>query len=263
MSRLPALYVSHGSPNLALTPDTPAYKFLGRVGSDLPRPEAILILSAHYCTRRPAFATAERPPMIYDFGGFNRRLYEFDYRAPGAPEVSRRAASLLDAAGFHADEDRTRGYDHGVWVPLHIMYPDADIPVAQVSMQPLEDARHHYRLGAALKPLRDQGVLILASGSFTHNLRAIERDGLYNQPQPWVTSFVEWMHDRLIAGDREQLLDAIDIAPNASDNHPYDDHLLPLFIALGASDDDEPIRRLHTSCEYGVISMDTYQFGTA
>ncbi len=259
--RLPSLYISHGSPNLAITPQTPAYRFLIRAGSELPRPEAILIVSAHYCTHRPAYATTAEPPMIYDFGGFNRRLYEFNYPAPGAPLVSRRAAALLEAAGLPTEEDPDRGYDHGVWVPLHIMYPNADIPVAQVSMQPMEDARHHYRLGQALKPLRDEGVLIIASGSFTHNLRAIERDGLDNPPHPWVTRFVDWMYEKLTTGEREQVLDAINIAPNATDNHPYDDHLLPLFVAMGASDEDEPVTRLHTSYEYGVLSMDAYQFG--
>ena len=261
MARLPALYVSHGSPNLAITPQTAAYRFLAGLAADLPRPEAILMVSAHYATRSPAVATAARPPMIYDFGGFAKKLYDFDYPAPGAPGVSRRAAALLSAAGFPAVEDATRGYDHGVWVPLQIMYPRADVAVAQVSMQPLADARHHHALGRALAPLRDEGVLIVASGSMTHNLRAIQRDGLDAPPPPWVTSFVDWMHDRLEAGDREGVLDAIDTAPDAQANHPYDDHLLPLFVALGAIGDGEPVRRLHTSYEYGVLAMDTYRFG--
>ena len=134
MPRMPALYVSHGSPNLALTPQTPAYRFLAGIAAELPRPEAILIISAHYTTRAPAVATAARPPMIYDFGGFARALYEMRYPAPGAPEISRRAGALLAAAGLPVAEDSTRGYDHGVWVPLQIMFPKADIPVAQVSM---------------------------------------------------------------------------------------------------------------------------------
>ena len=263
MPRLPAIYVSHGSPNLAITPQTPAYKFLSEIAGSLPRPTAILIVSAHYCTRQPAYATTATPSMIYDFGGFDRRLYEFVYPAPGAPQVSRRAGELLAEAGFAVSEDSERGYDHGVWVPLQIMYPNADIPVAQVSMQPLEDARHHYRLGQALKPLRDDGVLIVTSGSFTHNLRAIQRDGLNNPPPAWVSSFVDWMHDKLIADDRDLVLDAINIAPNATDNHPYDDHLLPLFVAMGASDEGEPVKRLHSSYEYGVLAMDAYQFGQA
>ncbi len=261
MTRMPALYVSHGSPNLALTPDTPAYKFLAGIATGLPRPKALLVVSAHYSTRSPTVATAKQPPMIYDFGGFAPRLYEFDYPAPGAPEISRRAAELLEAKGLPVAEDRTRGYDHGVWVPLHIMYPDADVPIGQVSMQPLEDARHHYALGQALAPLRDEGVLIVASGSMTHNLRAIQRDALYGKPPAWVSDFTGWMHDRLVAGDREAVLDAIDIAPGAQANHPYDDHLLPLFVAMGASSPDEPVERMHTSYEYGVLAMDTYRFG--
>jgi 4,5-DOPA dioxygenase extradiol len=258
---MPTLYVSHGSPNLALTPQTPAHRFLARIAAELPRPEAVLMVSAHYTTRQPLVATASRPQMIYDFGGFAKPLYEIVYPAPGAPEISRRAGALLQAAGLPVREDPERGYDHGVWVPLHIMYPDADIPVAQVSMQPLADARHHYALGEALAPLRDEGVLIIASGSMTHNLRAIERDALFAAPPEWVSSFTEWMHDKLVAGDRDAVLDAIDLAPNAQANHPYDDHLLPLFVALGASARDEPVKRLHASYEYGVLAMDTYRFG--
>ena len=259
--RLPALYVSHGSPNLALTPQTAAYRFLSEIGARLPRPKVILMVSAHWTTRIPVIGTAAKPPMIYDFGGFSRALYEMTYSAPGEPAVARRAGQLIAAAGLPVAEDDTRGYDHGVWVPLQIMYPRAEIPVAQVSMQPLADARHHHALGRALAPLRDEGVLIVASGSMTHNLRAIQRDGLDNPPPPWVSGFVDWMHDKLTAGEREAVLDAIDIAPGASANHPYDDHLLPLFVAMGAANDDEPVSRLHTSYEYGVLAMDTYQFG--
>ena len=261
MTRLPSLYVSHGSPNLAITPQTPAYKFLSAVAAELPRPKAVLMVSAHWATKLPVVGTAAQPPMIYDFGGFDRKLYEMNYPAPGGPEISRRAGALLAAAGLPVAEDTARGYDHGVWVPLQIMYPAADIPIAQVSMQPLADARHHHAVGRALAPLRDEGVLIVASGSMTHNLRAIQRDGLEAPPPPWVSGFVDWMHDKLTAGDREAVLDAIDIAPGAEANHPYDDHLLPLFVAMGAANDDEPIRRLHTSYEYGVLAMDTYRFG--
>ena len=258
--RMPALYVSHGSPMLAIT-DTPAHRFLATIAADLPRPDAILVVSAHWNTRAPAIGTAVKPAMIYDFGGFDRKLYSMQYPAPGAPEISRRAGALLAAAGMPVAEDAARGYDHGVWVPLRIMYPAADIPVAQVSMQPMADARHHHKLGQALAPLRDDGVLIVASGSMTHNLGAIERGNIEGPPPPWVTSFVDWMHDKLTTGQREAVLDAIDIAPAAQANHPYDDHLLPLFVALGASAPDEPVRRLHTSYEYGVLAMDTYQFG--
>jgi 4,5-DOPA dioxygenase extradiol len=261
MTRMPALYVSHGSPNLALTPQTPAYKFLSGIAADLPAPKALLVVSAHYTTSRPAVGLAARPEMIYDFGGFAKPLYEFDYPAPGAPEISMRAAELLMQAGFTVAADRGRGYDHGVWVPLHIMYPNADVPIAQVSIQPDEDSRHHHAIGRALAPLRDERVLIIASGSMTHNLRAIQRDGLYNPPPAWVTDFTEWLHDRLAAGDREAVLDTMQIAPSATANHPWDDHLLPLFVALGAVDSGEPIRRLHASYEYGVLAMDTYRFG--
>ena len=261
MPKMPTLYVSHGSPMLAIT-DTPAHRFLAGCAADLPRPEAILVVSAHWATRSPAVATSVEPAMIYDFGGFDRKLYSMRYPAPGAPAVSRKAAGLLHAAGLPVVEDPARGYDHGVWVPLQIMYPNADVPVAQVSMQPMADARHHHALGRALAPLRDEGVLIIASGSLTHNLSALERGNLTGPAPLWVTSFVDWMHDKLTTGDREAVLDTIEIAPAAAANHPYDDHLLPLFVALGASEAGEPVRRLHASYEYGVLAMDTYQFGS-
>jgi len=261
MTKLPALYVSHGSPNLALTPQTPAHQFLKRLGESLPRPKAILMVSAHFTTRMPVIGTSAHPQMIYDFGGFPKPLYEMVYRAPGAPEVAKRAGQLLAKAGMEVAEDPDRGYDHGVWVPLQIMFPDADIPIGQLSMQPLEDARHHYRMGQALAPLRDEGVLIVASGSMTHNLRAIQRGGLSSEPPAWVMEFTDWMYDHLTSGDRKSVLDAIDVAPSAQQNHPYDDHLLPLFVAMGASGAEESIKRLHSSFEYGVLAMDTYAFG--
>jgi 4,5-DOPA dioxygenase extradiol len=260
MSRMPALYVSHGSPMLALT-NSAAHRFLAGLSSHLPKPKALLVISAHWCTKFPAIGTASKPEMIYDFGGFDRRLYKMVYPAPGAPELSQRAGELLVQAGFQVGVDPGRGYDHGVWVPLQIAFPNADIPIGQVSMQPYADSRHHHAIGRALAPLRDEGVLIIASGSFTHNLRALERDGLNNAPPPWVTTFVDWMQDKLEGGDREAVLDAMKVAPNAEANHPWDDHLLPLFVALGAADEGEPIKRLHSSYEYGVLAMDTYQFG--
>lgn len=258
--RLPALYVSHGSPNLAIT-DTPAHRFLQRLALDLPRPRAILMISAHWCTRTPMVGTAERPETVHDFGGFDRRLYEVRYPAPGDPWLAREAGRLLVAAGFTVAEDAGRGFDHGVWVPMRAVFPQADVPIALVSMQPLADARHHHALGRALAPLREQGVLIIASGSFTHNLRAIDRSSVDAPVPGWVVEFVEWMRAHLEAGDRETLLDAMDRAPSAEANHPHDDHLLPLYVAMGAAGDEEPIRRLHASFEYGVLAMDTYQFG--
>jgi len=171
MDRFPALFVSHGSPMIAITPN-PAHHFLRDLGPRLGRPRAILIATAHWATATPVLGTAARPETIHDFGGFPPALYALRYPAPGAPEVAREAGTRLRAAGLAVAEDAARGLDHGSWIPALLMYPDADIPIAQISIQPEADPAHHYQIGAALRPLREEGVLILGSGSFTHNLRA-------------------------------------------------------------------------------------------
>lgn len=172
--RLPALFVSHGAPLLAIR-DVPASRFLRGLGAKLGRPRAILIASAHWCTAEPVVATTEAPSTVHDFGGFPEELYQLSYPAPGAPEIAREAARLLREAGLRAAEDPGRGLDHGAWIPLLLMYPEADVPVAQVSIQPDRDPTHHWRVGKALRPLRDVGVLIVGSGTFTHNLSAAFR----------------------------------------------------------------------------------------
>jgi len=260
MARCPAIFVSHGSPELALR-ETPAHLALKMLGLEIEKPRAVLVVSAHWETGTPEVATGTAPETIYDFGGFDPKLRTIRYPAPGAPEVSRRAQSLLAAAGIEAKENPDRGYDHGVWAPLTLVVPEADVAVAQLSIQPAADPRHHHDIGRALRPLRDEGVMMITSGALTHNLgeffgRAVDA------PAPvWVTEFNEWVAARLIAGDREALLDYRSRAPHAVRNHPSDEHLLPLFVALGARFDGEPVERLHQSYEHGVIAMDLYRFG--
>jgi 4,5-DOPA dioxygenase extradiol len=256
MNRQPAIFVSHGSPTLPLERG-PAVDFLRRLGTDLGRPEAILVASAHWDTDRPAVSGAKQPETIYDFYGFPPELYRLRYPAPGAPQVAQRAASLLKSRGLPADIDPGRGLDHGAWTSLYHMYPEADIPVAQISIQSDLGPAHHVRLGEALKPLRDEGVLIMASGGATHNLGELRYQRGNPVPQPWVVEFNEWLADAILSGRREDLVNYRGKAPHAVRNHPTDEHLIPLFVALGAG---TAARRLHTSISSGVISMDAYRF---
>jgi 4,5-DOPA dioxygenase extradiol len=262
--QMPALFVSHGAPDLPLS-DAPARRFLEGLAGDLPRPDAILVVSAHWETELPTVSTADHPETIYDFGGFAPELRQIRYEAPGAPDIARRAAGLLRAAAIPCEQDPSRGLDHGAWVPLLMVRPQADIPVFQLSVQPRRDPHWHYAVGRALAPLRDQGVMILASGSFTHDLRSyfpLMRDG-ENPPEPeWVTRFADWMVARLEAGDLAALLDYRAQAPEAVRNHPTDEHLLPLYVALGAAH-GAPASSLHASSDRGVLRMDAFSFGEA
>jgi 4,5-DOPA dioxygenase extradiol len=258
-ARQPAIFVSHGSPTLPLERG-PAIDFLRQLGNELGRPEAILIASAHWDTERPAVSTAEEPETIYDFYGFPPELYRLRYPAPGAPQLARRAKKLLEASGLQTDLDPGRGLDHGAWTSLYLMYPDADIPVTQLSIQSHLGPAHHVRLGESLAPLRDEGVLIFASGGATHNLRELHYHRGSPVPQPWVAEFNEWLADAVLASRREDLIGYRKKAPHAVRNHPTDEHLIPLYVALGAGGPTGVPQRLHTSISSGVISMDAYRF---
>ncbi len=193
---------------------------------------------------------------IHDFYGFPAPLYELNYAAPPAPALAARAAELLGAT-----VDTARGLDHGAWVPLLLGWPEADIPVAQVSIQTRLGARHHLDLGAALAPLRDEGVLIIGSGSFTHDLRRFRRDGDLEAPETAdVTAFSGWMDAAIMAGDLEALADYRVRAPFAAEEHPTEEHLLPLHVALGAAAGSR-VERIHSSVEFGFLRMDAYRFG--
>ena len=260
MQSLPTLFLSHGSPMLAIQ-DTPARRFLQGLGASLPRPEAILVVSAHWETMHaPAVSLAARPETIHDFGGFPRALFEIEYPAPGAPATAERAAALLEEAGIAVGRSAARGLDHGAWVPLSLMYPDADIPVAQLSIVRGAGPAEHERLGLALAALRSEGVLVVGSGSLTHNLYEFRGQAIDAPAPDWVSQFEEWMKARLDASDRAALLDYRRAAPHAGRNHPTEEHLLPLFVAIGAAGPGTRATRLHTSFEHGVLAMDAYAF---
>jgi 4,5-DOPA dioxygenase extradiol len=256
---IPALFISHGAPTLPLE-DSPARHFLERLGDELPRPRSILAVSAHWETPQPAVSAARQPATIHDFHGFPPALYRLRYPAPGAPELAARVAQLLGERGLEVEVDEERGLDHGAWTPLILMYPRADIPVTQLSVQPRLGVQHEWHVGEALRALRDEGVLILASGSATHNLGEVGRYANASEPATWAREFGEWLAASLEQGRAEDLIAYRERAPQAARNHPTDEHLLPVFVAAGAATPGVPARRLHSSYAYGVIGMDAYRF---
>lgn len=260
MSPLPTIFLSHGSPMLALQ-DSPARRFLQGLGETLPRPKAIVVFSAHWETMSaPAVSLAEQPATIHDFGGFPKALFDIQYHAAGAPEVAEQAAALFAAAGIPVGRSAQRGLDHGTWVPLSLMYPQADVPVMQISLVRGAGPAAHEMLGRALAQLRHEGVLVIGSGSLTHNLYEF-RGQAVDAPAPgWVREFEVWMRERLEEGDHTGLLEYRSRAPSAVQNHPTEEHLLPLFVAMGAAGAGAKAELLHTSIEHGVLAMDAYAF---
>jgi 4,5-DOPA dioxygenase extradiol len=255
----PALFVSHGAPTL-VSEDSPAHRFLAGLGPTLGQPRGVVVLSAHWLTRGVTVGTAVAPETIHDFSGFPAALYRMRYPVPGDPGLAGRVVAALAAAGLAPAVEPRRGLDHGVWVPLTLMAPAAEIPVVPVSIQPEADAAHHWRIGEALRPLRDQGVLILASGGISHNLRAYFGQRPGDPVAPWVRDFTDWIEAAVTAGDTAALLDFARQAPHAAANHPTTEHLLPLFAALGAGTPGVAGRRLFAGIEHGVLALDAYRF---
>ncbi len=260
---LPTLFVSHGAPTLPLT-DAPARHFLERLPDLLrEKPSAILIVSAHWETAVPTVNAVGVNETIHDFGGFPRALYEIRYPAPGDPALAERITDLLAEAGLPAGIDRRRGLDHGAWVPLMLMYPEAGIPVVQLSVQYHLGPAHHLALGRALERLRHEGVLVIGSGSFTHDLSQFRlyRDAIGHPEPEWVGGFADWFDAALGEHRLCQLLAYRTLAPHAERNHPTEEHLMPLFVALGAAGQEPAVRRLHASTTHAVLRMDVYAFG--
>jgi 4,5-DOPA dioxygenase extradiol len=241
-----------------------------RIDARFGRPRAVLVASAHSLTREPVLLAAERHEAIYDFGGFDPRLNTLRYDAPGAPALAERAHALLRAAGLRAHSVAEGGLDHGIWVPLRAMWPDALVPVLPLAWPPMASPAELMALGAALAPLAEEGVLIVGSGSITHNLRAVFAQGLRGTPldapeQPESAAFRRWWAERAAAGDAASLERWAEQAPHALRLHPSSEHLLPWFIAAGAagfgSRPGATATRLHESITYAELGMDLYAFG--
>lgn len=253
---LPSLYISHGSPMLALYPGAsgPA---LERLAKTLPRPKAIVVVSAHWASHDLRVSSAMHPETWHDFSGFPPALHQVQYPAPGNPELAEQIVQLLNASGLPAQTDAKRPFDHGTWVPLHLMYPQADIPVVQVSLPVKHGPALQVKIGEALRVLREQNILLIGSGSITHNLAELDRDAGPEVIEPWAQDFRDWMVEALVANDEPALLGYRQLAPNAVRNHPTDEHLLPLFFARAAGD---TFRLEHCGFTLGVLGMDIYSF---
>jgi len=255
---MPVLFVSHGAPTLPFD-DVPARRFLIELARKVPRPKAILCVSAHWEATNPSLNAAAQPGTIHDFSGFPKALYELTYDAPGAPEVAERAAALLRAAGYAPTLDAERGRDHGAWVPAMLAWPAGEIPMIQLSLLRGRSTREHIALGEAIAPLRDEGVLILGSGGSVHNLRQVSWDG--GRTPRWASEFQDWLDRSLAANDLAALIGyrgSLDVAQMA---HPTEDHLMPLYVALGAGHGDGGATKLHGSFTLGSLGMASYGWG--
>ncbi|MEK1837287.1 DODA-type extradiol aromatic ring-opening family dioxygenase [Pseudomonas sp. NPDC089918] len=253
----PSLYISHGSPMLALEPGAsgPA---LARLAAALPKPKAIVIVSAHWESSELLVSGNPQPETWHDFGGFAQALFEVQYPAPGNPQLAAEVVELLKGDGLPARIDTQRPFDHGVWVPLSLMYPQADIPVVQVSLPTRGGPALQTRVGHALASLREHGVLLIGSGSITHNLRELDWHAGPESVEPWAKAFRDWMIEKLEANDEAALHDYRQQAPNAVRNHPSDEHLLPLYFARAAGGE---FSIAHQGFTMGALGMDIYRFG--
>ena len=257
--RQPVLFVSHGAPLLAVHENsaTAAWR---EIGAALPRPRAVLVASAHHDAAGPAVTAHPQPETIHDFYGFPRELYDIRYPAPGAPEIAAQIREQLASAGIAARVDAERGIDHGVWVPLLRLFPQADVPVLSISVDPQRDARAQHDLGQALASLRDDGVLIVGSGSLTHNLRALDWHATASNGTDQARAFADWALAHTAAGRSGDLL-AWESAPQARFNHPTPEHWLPFYIALGAASDASAPTVHAAEFEYGVLAQHAFVWG--
>ena len=259
MAALPALFVPHGAPTFALAPGA-AGAALAAEAARLPRPRAIVIVSPHWEVPVPAVGTAARLETIHDFHGFPAELYAIRYPATGCPEAAEEVASAIEAAGLPVVRDPRRGLDHGAWVPLRMMFPDADVPVVPLAFARDGGPEAAWRLGRALAPLAARGFLLVGSGSVTHNLRDWMLAARGAGTPEYVRAFADWIADRIANGDLAALLDYRRRAPSAQRAHPTEEHLLPLFFVLGAAGDGFVPERLHAGIDDWVIAMDAYAF---
>ncbi|TWI55593.1 4,5-DOPA dioxygenase extradiol [Pseudomonas duriflava] len=258
MTRLPTVFVSHGSPMEALDAGS-AGRAWRALADTLPRPRAIVIVSAHFSAPYPVVGTAAQYDTIHDFYGFPPELYQLRYDAPGDPALAMHIVETLQAQNWPVRVHPSRGLDHGAWVPLRYMYPEVDIPVVNVSIDEHQDPSYHYRLGQALTAALDDDVLLIGSGSLTHNLSDFRRQT--GAAPAYVTAFQRWIQERLRAGDIAALLDYRQQAPDSVRAHPSDEHLLPLFVALGAAEGAGDNVKVHFSeIAYQVLAMDLYSF---
>lgn len=263
---VPALFISHGAPLFALEPGEtgPALTRWGQALRERHTIRGIVLLSPHWMAHTPAVMTNPAPATWHDFGGFPAPLYQLQYPAPGDPDLATRVLQLLQSAGLDAQADARRPLDHGAWVPLMHLFPQADLPVVQVALPAQWGPQDVFGMGQALSSLRDEGVLLIGTGSMTHNLA--EFFGGQREPAPYVVEFSRWVESTIAQHDADAMLDYRARAPHARRAHPSEDHFLPVYFALGAggwgmSPADAPVEYLSREVMYGMLAMDTFSIG--
>ena len=257
MANMPIIFLSHGPPLLARM-HTAVTACWAEIGRKIDPPQAIICISAHFEAVAPRITGTDRPETIHDFSG-PAELFELTYPCPGSPRLAQQVYQRLSTAGLAPQLNPERGLDHGVWVPLLHMYPEADIPVVQVSIQTENTARHHYDLGQALGDIRQDGVLILASGGAVHNLEEIEQYKMTSPPPSYARDFENWLNQAIAKGASEDLIAFQTAGPQAQRCHPWPaEHFLPLIVAQGAAGKGIAGRRLYDGFMYGVLSMSVY-----
>ena len=257
-ARTPVLFVSHGAPTFAIEPGLLGPR-LRTLGTQLPELKAVLVVSPHWQSKDVRVMSTARPETVHDFGGFPSSLYALQYPVAGQPELAKEAARLLNTAGFASTCDDRRGLDHGAWVPLLHLLPEAKVPVFQVSMPLNLTTATAVKFGQAMAPLRDQGVLILASGSMTHNLYDFRQSGA--QPATYAQEFTAWVQAAVLAKGTDQLVAYRAEAPHAERAHPSEEHFLPLLVAMGATLEADEVSVLQGGISNGALSMESYAWG--
>ncbi|AIM15069.1 MULTISPECIES: class III extradiol ring-cleavage dioxygenase [Neobacillus] len=258
---LPSFFIAHGSPLLAIENNEYTH-FLNDLGRNLPRPKAIVIFSAHWESQVQQVSEVEQYSTIYDFGGFDPALYTIQYPAKGNHDVSKEIKDLLTANGIPFSIEKKRGLDHGSWVVLRLLYPNADIPVIAMSVNPNLTPQEQYKIGKSLSVLRAKDILIIASGGTSHNLMALNwADN--GEITPWALEFEDWLAHHLHQWDLDSLFKYDSLAPNAQYAVPPHgkEHFIPLFYAMGAADDVQKAKLLHRSFRYGSLTHSVWQFG--
>jgi 4,5-DOPA dioxygenase extradiol len=258
MTAQPTLFVSHGAPTFALEPGLAGPR-LAELGRSLRRPAAVLVVSPHWMTPAPRVTVTVRPSTIHDFGGFDPALYDIAYPASGEPARAERAIELLRAAGWLAQPDERRGLDHGAWVPLLYLFPKADVPVFQVSLPAHLDGATAWDFGTALRPLSRDNVLIVGSGSLTHNLYEFRTGATHEEA--YAAEFAHWVREAVVQGDRERLRRSLQDAPHAQRAHPTPEHFWPLLVAAAASEPGASAAVIEGGIQHGVLAMDSFVFG--
>jgi len=257
---LPSLFIAHGAPLLAVE-NNEYTQFLTQLGKTLPRPKAIILFSAHWESSMQRVSEVDTYETIYDFGGFDPELYRIKYPAQGNQQISQEIKELFTKNGVPFEVEKQRGLDHGAWVVLRLLYPNADVPVISMSVNSNLKPEEQYQIGKSLAALRADDVLIIASGGTVHNLRAVKWAD--NEIDQWAVDFDNWLADHLTKWDLDSLFKYDSLAPNAEYAVPRygNEHFIPIFYALGAADDSRKATLLHRSYRYGNLSHSVWEFG--